>query len=98
MWIRAMTTTTCGDGSVDASYAAASPGEASSPRSGSAASDWVVERTVSGWPAADASTAATNAPEHFLAFVGIAATLICHRRLAKKRTLNPTKTATRGAA
>lgn len=59
---------------------------------------WVVERTVSGWPAADASTAATNAPEHFLAFVGIAATLICHRRLAKKRTLNPTKTATRGAA
>lgn len=36
--------------------------------------------------------------EHFLAFAGIAATLICHRRLAKKATLNPTKTATRDAA
>ncbi|WP_428949931.1 hypothetical protein [Streptomyces sp. cg35] len=37
-----------------------------------------------GWSAADASAVATNRkPEHFVVFVGMAAGVICHRRLTK---------------
>ncbi|MBO2445333.1 IS5 family transposase [Actinomadura nitritigenes] len=45
---------------------------------------WVVERTVS-WlnGCRRLHRRYERKPEHFLAFVGIAATLICHRRLAK---------------
>ncbi|MEU8310792.1 IS5 family transposase [Actinomadura sp. NPDC048955] len=45
---------------------------------------WVVERTVS-WLSGcrRLHRRYERKPEHFLAFVGIAATLICHRRLAK---------------
>ncbi|SCF68618.1 Transposase DDE domain-containing protein [Streptomyces sp. Ncost-T10-10d] len=45
---------------------------------------WVVERTVS-WLAGcrRLHRRYERKPEHFLAFVGIAATLICHRRLTK---------------
>lgn len=45
---------------------------------------WVVERTVS-WLAGcrHLHRRYERKPEHFLAFVGIAATLICHRRLTK---------------
>ncbi|MFF2129755.1 transposase [Streptomyces olivochromogenes] len=44
---------------------------------------WVVERTVS-WLAGCRRLRRRyeRKPEHFLGFVGIAATLICHRRLA----------------
>jgi transposase len=45
---------------------------------------WVVERTMS-WLAGcrHFHRRYERKPEHFLAFVGIAATLICHRRLTK---------------
>jgi transposase len=45
---------------------------------------WVVERTVS-WLSIcrRLHRRYEHKPEHFLAFVGIAAALICHRRLAK---------------
>jgi transposase len=45
---------------------------------------WVVERTVS-WLSGcrRLHRRYERKPEHFLAFVGLAATLICHRRLAK---------------
>ncbi|MCZ9349016.1 transposase, partial [Streptomyces mutabilis] len=45
---------------------------------------WVVERTVS-WLSGcrRLHRRYERKPEHFLAFTAIAATLICHRRLAK---------------
>lgn len=55
---------------------------------------WVVERTVS-WLAGcrRLHRRYERKPEHFLAFVGIAAALICHRRLGRPRTLRQEDTA-----
>jgi transposase len=81
---RATTTTTRADGSVSAASPTASPrkGIESSQRLGR--HRWVVERTVS-WLAGcrRLHRRYEHKAEHFLAFVGIAATLICHRRLTK---------------
>jgi hypothetical protein len=59
----------------------------------------VVERTVS-WLAGcrRLHRRYERKPEHFIAFVGIAAALICHRHFMKNTTFSPTRTATRDAS
>jgi len=83
---RATITTTCVDGFVSVESATASPAEASSRPSWLGCHRWVVERTVS-WLAGcrRLHRRYEYKAEQFLAFVGIAAALICHRRLASCR-------------
>ncbi|MGY3678157.1 transposase [Streptomyces sp. TE33382] len=80
---RATTTPIYGNDPIDAAYAPiARKGVESSARLGR--HHWVVERTVS-WVAGcrRLHRRYERKPEHFLAFVGIAVTLICHRPLTK---------------
>ena len=83
---RATTTTTCAVGSAGGiHHRIARKGIESSNRLGR--HRWVVERTVS-WLAGcrRLHRRYERKPEHFLAFVGIAATLIGYRRLTNETT------------
>lgn len=79
---RATTTPTCGDGYASAASPIARKGIESSQRLGQRR--WTIERTMS-WLAGcrRLHQRYERKTEHFLAFTGIACTLICYRRLAK---------------
>ncbi len=80
---RDTTTTTCADGSASAASATASPARASSPHSVWAGTAGWWREPCPGWLACcrRLHRRYERKAEHFLAFVGIAATLIGYRRL-----------------